>query len=99
MTSNHGVDEHNNNSTDYVLNKSFYQVLNTNDVFTLEVEVRVHTVQQPLLLCTAGHYSMVVAHLTREHCSATVTISQAYRPRIDNNKLVYCSEQMEKREY
>lgn len=45
VTSNYGVDKHNNNFLNYVLNMSLYEVVNTNEVSTLDVDDRVYMVE------------------------------------------------------
>lgn len=37
MMYNNGVNKHDNNFSNYVLNISFHEVLNTNEMFTLDV--------------------------------------------------------------
>lgn len=40
----YGVCKHSNNLTNYFLNNSFYEVLNTNEVFTLDLDGAAHTI-------------------------------------------------------
>lgn len=44
MMCNQGVDKHTNNFSNYVLNISFYEGLNTDVVFTLDGDIPVHSI-------------------------------------------------------